>query len=69
MPIQMIWLYWSHWVGSLLHNLFKRECKADAQMSVRRVSDALHYADAGKPIAWCKADIADFTACLRYYAG
>lgn len=25
--------------------------------------------DAGKPIAWCKADIGDLTACLRYYAG
>lgn len=25
--------------------------------------------DSGKPVEWCKADIADGVACLRYFAG
>lgn len=25
--------------------------------------------DSGKPLEWCKVDIADGVACLRYFAG
>jgi aldehyde dehydrogenase (NAD+) len=37
----------------------------------KRIEDliALEIVDAGKPVAWARADMEDSIACLRYYAG
>lgn len=59
---------WSTEVSSQLRGqlLFKL---ADGMEAAMEELAKLEYLDSGKPLAWCKADIEDSVACLRYYAG
>ncbi|AAW42914.1 hypothetical protein CNBD4300 [Cryptococcus deneoformans B-3501A] len=59
---------WGTEVSSQLRGqlLFKL---ADGMEAAMEELAKLEYLDSGKPLAWCKADIEDSVACLRYYAG